>query len=276
VTVEDRPYYLVENTPHHRQYRDPRKAPVSGTFVVHTAENMTDLVLPDDGAEGVANFMRTRSSPGAYHSIMDSDSTVPVVPPWMQAFHDGTGSNAYSIGISFACRAEQWPHLPTEWVVGAMNEAGKEVALLIDWVKDTTGIVVPLKHITGKESSQRLPGFTTHKEREDYAGTPGRRHDPGAAFPWDLFFAAITLHLTGAPMTDVERILWSLDELLATTRLSTTPRKLVRAAYAQIFERTPDRSGGAHWRGYLRDGGSVAEMVRLMQGSDEAKAQIKL
>ena len=48
--------YLEDHRPARRQFYRTRRAAVTGAIVVHTAENTTDLVLPDAGAEGVARF----------------------------------------------------------------------------------------------------------------------------------------------------------------------------------------------------------------------------
>lgn len=218
MTIDDRSYYLLQHQPMRRQYYRTRRSDVSGVIVVHTAENATDLYLPDAGAEGVANFIRTRSTPGSYHSIVDSDSTVPLIPPSYTAFQDGTGSNSHAIAISFACRAEQWADLPDVWVNHALEQAGIEVAALRDWVETQFRITIPLKRITRQQSEDRQPGFISHAERD-----PGRRSDPGSEFPWDDFFAAIDRHshtqediMTPEQERKLDETLQAINEIRAT------------------------------------------------------------
>lgn len=216
MSLEDRSYYLLDNPPARSQFRRHRRAKVSGVIVVHTAESVTDLVLPDSGAESVASFIRGRSQPGSYHSLVDTDSTVPLIPPWMEAFQDRTGSNSHAISISFACRADQWATLPDSWVAGAMEQAGAEVALLRAWVQTQFGFTVPLRRITRQQSGDRTPGFISHAERD-----PGRRSDPGSGFPWSRFFAAVDRHNDEDEMTPeqekkLDEALRAINEIRAT------------------------------------------------------------
>jgi len=218
MTISDRSYFLLQHPPVRSQFRRVRRSPVSGVIVVHTAENATDLALPDSGAESVARFIQSRRTPGSYHSLVDSDSTVPLIPPWMEAWQDGTGSNSHAIAISFACRADQWSQLPSEWVEGALEQAGAEVAKLRDWVSTQFGITIPLERITRQMSEYRRPGFISHGERD-----PGRRSDPGENFPWGRFFAAVEDHsqkdqdsMTPEQEKKLNDVLAAINEIRAT------------------------------------------------------------
>lgn len=182
-------YYLEEHPPESPQFRE-RNRTTSGTQVVHSAENHTDLILPDMGAEGVAGFISRRANPGSYATVFDSDSTVELMDPdRYQAFHDGTGTNRHSVGASFACRAHQWNTLPEWWIIGALDQAGRWWAMRIDMEADR-GITVPLKRITAAEARAETPGFVSHAELD-----PGRRSDPGPLFPWDRLFESIDTYL---------------------------------------------------------------------------------
>ena len=274
-------YALVGVKLRRSQFRNPRRLKLSGGIIVHTAENATDLVLPDDGAEGVASYMVRRTTPGSYHSIYDQDSTVHPVPVWMEAYHDGTGSNRHTIGVSFACHAEQWPMLIArypEWVRGALDQAGKYLAIYIRMIQEETGIVVPLERISGADIEARRPGFSTHKEREDYAGTPGRRSDPGEHFPWAGLFEAIERHqlvgddaMTPEQEAKLDRALEAIDEVHAIVRAVHTPKAIIRGAYDLIFNRKPDRSGYGYWFDHVKQGGSVYKMMSLMSRSPETE-----
>jgi hypothetical protein len=185
LVVSDPIYTLLAHpNPNLRQYRDPRRETPSGVIVIHTAENMPDLAPPDDGAENVAAWISRRTDPGSYHRLCDSDSIVALVPWWFEAWHDATGTNPHSVGISAATRADQWPSKQQAWrdrCIGRMAFAAADYA---HWLQTTHGIDIPARRVTADEARARVPGFTSHGELD-----PGRRTDPGAAFPWDQFLA---------------------------------------------------------------------------------------
>lgn len=183
-------YYLFDNPPRRRQFYNPRRpwgihtpGIASGVCVIHTAENVTDLIPPDYGAENVARFISNRTTPGSYHRIVDSDSIVKLVPFYCEAFHDATGTNRHSTGFSVATRADQWHELPDAWVVGAIDNLVLAVQEFRTYMKNTFGVFVPAKRITAEEARNHVPGFISHAELD-----PDRRSDPGRNFPWLLFF----------------------------------------------------------------------------------------
>lgn len=191
--------YLLEHPPSSKQFRLPRRADPSGVVVVHTAENTPDFVAFDGGAEAVARFIAGRSDPGSYHDLADSDSCINLVPYDAEAFHDGTGSNPHSYGVSGATRADVWPLAPTAWRDGCVNQMAAAAARYAGWLRARTGIVIPARWITRSESELRMPGFISHGQRD-----PGRRHDPGAHFPGDQFLAEFARLTSGAPAPTVQ------------------------------------------------------------------------
>jgi hypothetical protein len=174
-------YYLIEHPPAQRQFRDRGTTP-SGVIVVHTAESTPDWVGPDAGAEGVARFIQGRGDFGSYHTLCDSDSILPLVPPWMQAYGDRTGSNPHAWHVSAATQAAKWGQAPKEWRIETVKNMAAAAARYARWLKRQHGIVIPAHRISRAESEQRKPGFISHAERD-----PSRRSDPGQGFPWKLF-----------------------------------------------------------------------------------------
>ena len=177
-------YYLLDNPsriPQHRTVRRNGAAP-SGVVVLHTAENATDFEGVDSGAEAVARFIATRSDPGSYHVLVDSDSTIRLAPWSAECWHD-TRTNNHSVGISAAVRSADWSRLGArgERAVVRMALAAREYAA---WLHATRGVVIPARRITRAQALDRVPGFIGHGEIDT-----GRRTDPGPDFPWSLFLA---------------------------------------------------------------------------------------
>jgi hypothetical protein len=174
--------YLIANPPRRSQFRVGRRAQPSGAIVVHTAENTPDLLPPDDGAETVARFIVRRTDPGSYHQLVDSDSRIELVPFGYEAFHDGTGSNPWSIGLSVATTAALWPSKPAWWRDAAVSNLADAAVDAARWLRSVGAPVPPARRISKAESDARLPGFLAHGDRD-----PGRRSDPGRGFPWTQF-----------------------------------------------------------------------------------------
>ena len=176
--------YLIDNPPRIRQYRSPRRTRPSGLIVVHTAENLTDESPPDRGAENVAAFIQRRTNYGSYHHIVDSDSILQLVRFGDEAFHDATGSNPYSYGVSAATQAAKWGHVSKAWREATVLNMARASARYARWVKTNYGIIIPARRVSRAESEARKPGFISHAERD-----PKRRTDPGHLFPWDDFLS---------------------------------------------------------------------------------------
>lgn len=193
--------YLEDHPPARTQYRERRRAAVTGAIVVHTAQNATQYHLPDGGAESVARFISNRTDgPGSYHVVVDSDSTVDVGRYKWEMFGESTGGNRWALHLSFACQAHQWPTLPDRWVAGAIEQGATAAARMARWVKTEVGVTVPARRISAALYRAGRPGLIGHGELD-----PGRRTDPGAGFPWDAFlqrFADVTEQETDVSKTD--------------------------------------------------------------------------
>jgi Putative peptidoglycan binding domain/N-acetylmuramoyl-L-alanine amidase len=182
--------WLNDHPPESPQFRHPRRERESGTVVVHTAENTPDYVAFDGGAEAVANFIRTRNDPGSYHDLVDSDSGIWLVDYGDEAFHDATGSNRWSVGISVATRADVWGLAPAAWRAGAIHQLAYVASRYARRLRAMRGITIPARRITRAQSEARAPGFISHAERD-----PARRRDPGALFPWHDFLTKFAVML---------------------------------------------------------------------------------
>jgi hypothetical protein len=190
--------YLDDHPPMRRQFYCPRRdgTQPSGVVVVHDAENATDTVGADTGAEAVARFIETRDTPGSYHDLADSDSIIQLVRYECEAFHDATGTNRHSYGVSGAYRHRDWLSLPQSRRDGFVLNMASAASRYARWLKARRGIVIPARRITVAQARNRVPGFISHAELD-----PTRRTDPGPHFPWDQFLAHFA-RLTSPPEED--------------------------------------------------------------------------
>ncbi|MCZ2837131.1 hypothetical protein [Modestobacter sp. VKM Ac-2985] len=203
--------YLIANPPKVRQFYATRNKPLTGCTVLHTSESIMDSVGPDTGAENVAEFIRTRSTAGSYHDLVDSDSVVNLVPYESGAFHDGTGSNNWALSISFACATSDWRRMTPEKRAAFLRNGACAFAAQQAWRRAHGYPTTELRHITKAQSDAGMSGFCFHGDRD-----PDRRSDPGVAapnlFPFDEFITHCRAALAGdleedfmATMSDSEK-----------------------------------------------------------------------
>jgi peptidoglycan hydrolase-like protein with peptidoglycan-binding domain len=92
-------YYLYDNPPASRQFYPNRQNGSSFGVVIHTTEG----VGGDSSAENTAGFISRRSDPGSYHCIVDTNSTVMMLPDEAVAFGvsaPGYNSRCWMIAIA--------------------------------------------------------------------------------------------------------------------------------------------------------------------------------
>src|SRR5262245_60383332 len=142
--------YLDDHPPARRQFYCPRRDSTqpSGVIVVHDAENVTDASGPDTGAEAVARFIATRDTPGSYHDLADSDSTIQLVRYECEAFHDATGTNRHSYGVSSAYTHRDWLTLPHALRDGCVHNMADALARYAAWLNDRPVTFIAAKRIT--------------------------------------------------------------------------------------------------------------------------------
>ncbi len=184
--------YLLDNPPARSQWKARTRKP-TGLIVVHTAENVTDKIGPDTGAEAVAAFIRKRTTPGCYHDLADSDSRIQLAPYEMGCYHDGTGSNPFSLSISFALAAADWMKLTHEQREGFLRNGAHAFANQQAWLRSKGYPTTPVRRVNKVDSTNGAAGLISHGERD-----PARRSDPGKDFPWDRFMQ-LCREATGGP-----------------------------------------------------------------------------
>lgn len=233
-----------------KQYKFPRSSHVTGAIVLHDAECNPQFKLNADGAaESVAKFISTRSDTGSYHSIVDSDSICRVCRYEWEAYHEGTGGNRWSLGLSFACRTNTWDIAPVWWIDAILSNGAQEAYNMAVWVRSTTGVIVPAERISAEDYRSGRPGFVSHAELD-----PTRRSDPGKTFPWMIFLDKFRrlMNMT----TDDE-----IREIKAFQRIDYTYRERLR--------RTPSEGEMAYWMGQVEKDG-LDEVIKAIKSSPEA------
>jgi hypothetical protein len=173
--------YLTTRRPVRDQWYETRSRPLTGCTVLHTAESVMDTVGPDTGAEAVAEFIRTRSTPGSYHDLCDSDSAINLVDYRHGAYHDGTGSNNWALSISFVCRTVDWDRMSPERRHGFLRSGARAFARQQAYRRRIGAPLTLLRRINKAQSDRGESGFVYHGDRD-----PGRRSDPGVSPPNDF------------------------------------------------------------------------------------------
>lgn len=194
-------YFLLARPNRYKQYRETRRTThlggrITGAIILHSAENATDLVGEDTGAEGVARYIRdTRTDPGSYHVLVDRDSTIRMAPYEYEVWHDTT-SNNYAIGISVAWRKSDLPKMTKAQREAYYRPFARAVLDAVDWVKRNRGIAVPIDRFRSRaEIVAGKPGLSTHSRMD-----PSRRSDPfGTGSVYEREFLAILAEEAGRP-----------------------------------------------------------------------------
>lgn len=237
----------------------PRRTKRVRLIVIHTAESTPDYVGEDGGAEAVAAYQARVERPSSYHELIDSDSHVVMLPPEAVAF-GARGANADGWHLSFATQAHLWPNKPQAWRDAALSRAAGRARA----AADLHGI--PIRRLSRSEIADgRTKGLVAHADTEAVFGKPGRRSDPGGAFPWGEF---LNLMDGGIMATlddeDIDRIadavsrrVWRED--IAGVTAQTLLNQAHRAATEVRDGKVGDRNANADWQG-LRFG--VRDLLR--------------
>lgn len=155
-------------------YQTRKGAGVSGVVVVHSAEVAPDYVGPDGAAEAVARYFTTSTRAASYHDIVDGDSDVEFLPYSHTAFHDATGTNSHSVGVSMGTQAHTWGTDPKR-DDRMLRRCAARIANAFTYVARRRGDD-PLSYarwITPTQARARVPGMVEHGQMD-----PARRSDP--------------------------------------------------------------------------------------------------
>jgi peptidoglycan hydrolase-like protein with peptidoglycan-binding domain len=157
-------YYLYDNPPASKQFYPNRQNGSSFGVIIHTTEG----VGGDESAENTAGFISRRSNPGSYHCIVDTNSTVMMLPDEAVAFGVAApGYNGRCWMIAIAARsADLNPDDPE--TQKEIKRMGQEICAY--WKRNGVDPVLSAQFI-GEEVKDR-PGLAHHGDVQ-----PGDRSD---------------------------------------------------------------------------------------------------
>lgn len=167
-------------------------------IVVHTAESLPDYHEADTSGESLAKYASTTERSVSWHSTVDSDSDIAMLPDNFTAFHV-VNYNRCAVGMEIATQAYRWVELATNylnWYDAIMAKAANRVA----WWCKTHGI--PALRLTKAQVDVGGRGVIDHARLD-----PGRRTDPGAAFAWNRFITDVRSRMV-APTGYLDRTEW--------------------------------------------------------------------
>ena len=186
-------YYLIDHPNPHAPVRGdgnrfwgyPSRTATVRLIVIHTSESAFDLDGTDSGAENVAAYQSRVERPSSYHTIVDRDTTVHLLPYGYTAF-GARGHNSHAVHIAVAGVAARWPSLneaQTDAYLSRLADAVSTVAQAYD---------IPTVQVTGDAARAGATGICGHGDLD-----PSRRSDPGTRFPW-----AKLLDMTDRPASE--------------------------------------------------------------------------
>lgn len=189
-------YYLLDNPQALPQCGRTRRngARATGTIILHDAEGGTDLSGADTGAESVANYIRTRTTYGSYHRLVDRDTRIKMAPIDYETWHSVPDNN-WSVGICVAWTKADLPRMTYAQRRSYYVPLAREV-LDVRAEFAARGITVPVgRMLSAAETQARKPGISTHSRTD-----PSRRSDPfGTGSVYEAEFLAVLNELAANP-----------------------------------------------------------------------------
>ncbi len=194
---------LDQPNPNGPHYYTRRKGSLVA-FVQHITAGLQDYGMEGDdhSAEKVVRYAQTTTRAVSWHTSVDSDSVVELLPLNYTAFHC-RGYNSRTAGQEISKRGTDWRSAPDDWVRRTLRNSAKA------WAPKVKKYGMPLRHATRSEVDRSIAGdgrpvgFVGHFQLD-----PERRSDPGEVgtldtFPWARLFGYIREELADYGTVDM-------------------------------------------------------------------------
>jgi N-acetyl-anhydromuramyl-L-alanine amidase AmpD len=168
-------YYLLDRRNPVQHFYTTRRKPIQ-IIVVHTTEQLPDLIGQDSGAENVAQYASTTTRKVSWHQTVDSDSIIPTLPDSYTAWHV-RGYNSLSLGVEISTQAKAWPTAPPRWTEATITNLSDVIRRWGELYQ------IPYQRITRTQVDDGTRGIVAHSDLD-----PTRRTDPGVGFPWTMLW----------------------------------------------------------------------------------------
>lgn len=186
-TVTRENYALLPSGKFHTSRRGKVKA-----AVVHVTAGLQDLDLKGDdlSAENTNRWQLNARPEASWHRIADTDSVITCLPSWYTAWQ-AKGYNSTTVGNEVANADARWDNKTTEWVKRTIWNYALSYADYVVKYK------IPLRRATKAELDAAIANDSAPVGFIDHSRLSTIRKDPGATFPWALFFDNIRAIIAG-------------------------------------------------------------------------------
>lgn len=164
-------------------------------IVIHCTDNVEGVTAAENGA----SYDSRRTDGVSAHFLVDADSYVQEVDTKDRAHGSLYHGNTWGIQIEICGYASQ---TRAQWLDAISLATLRNTARICAWALNVHGLplvrLIDSQVVNGK-------GITSHGDiTRGYPGDHGTHTDPGANFPWDVFFDYIQAELGGNDMLTPE------------------------------------------------------------------------
>lgn len=178
------------------QFHEERQGDIKAG-VVHVTAGLQDLGLVgvDRSAEKTNDWALTSGVIASWARISDTDSVVFCIPVKAVAYQ-AKGYNTHTVGNEICNADARWDNKSVGWVKWTIWWAA------VSWADIVVAHKLPLRRATKAELDRAIATDGAPVGFVDHSRLSVNRSDPGATFPWALFFKYIRAVINGATHPD--------------------------------------------------------------------------